>query len=127
MKYLLLITNHADQVAEWEKLSEEEAAQARAEEMPAWGELFGWIEQKGLDVEGLELESPRDAKTVRVRDGEVIVTDGPYAETKEQIGGYFVAECDQLDDAIELAERIPSARHASIEIRPLVAHEEAAG
>ena len=120
MKYLLLLTNEADQVAAWENMSEEEATRARADEMPAWGELFGWIEQKGLSVDGLELELPRDAKTVRVRDGEVIVTDGPYAETKEQIGGYFIAECEQLDDAIELAERIPVVRKASVEIRPLV-------
>jgi hypothetical protein len=120
MKYLLLLTSQADEIASWEGLSEDEAARLRAAEMPAWGELFGWIEHKGLSVEGLELELPREAKTVRVRDGETIVTDGPYAETKEQIGGYFIADCDQLDDAIELAQRIPVVNKACVEIRPLV-------
>jgi hypothetical protein len=88
--------------------------------MHAWGELFGWIEQKGLDVEGLELESPRDAKTVRVRDGEVIVTDGPYAETKEQFGGFHIVECRDLDEALAIAERIPTLRvGGTIEVRPV--------
>ena len=120
MKYLLLLTNDAAEVARWETLSEEEAARLREEEMPRWGELFAWIEQKGLQVEGLELDSPRTAKLVQVRDGETLVTDGPFAETKEQLGGFFVADCENLDDAIELATRIPVARTASVEIRPLV-------
>jgi hypothetical protein len=61
-----------------------------------------------------------DATTVRVRDGETLVTDGPFAETKEQIGGYFVAECKDLDQAIELAQHIPVVSTGSIEIRPIV-------
>jgi hypothetical protein len=120
VKYLLLLTNQAEQIESWKDLSEEEQKRLRAEEIPKWGELFGWIEQKGLKVEGLELELPDDARTVRVRDGETMVTDGPYAETKEQIGGFFVAECDDLDDAIELASRIPVVTKGSVEIRPLV-------
>jgi hypothetical protein len=120
MKYMLLLTNNADEIESWQQLSEEEQGRLRAEELPKWGELFGWIEQKGLKVEGLELELPADARTVRVRDGQTLVTDGPYAETKEQIGGFFVVECDDLDDAIELAGRIPVVTKASVEIRPLV-------
>lgn len=120
MKYALLLTNQSDEVSSWQDLSEEEQARLRAEEMPKWGELFGWIEQKGLKVEGFELESTHEARTVRVRDGERLVTDGPYAETKEQIGGIFVIDCDDLDDAIELASRVPVVRKASVEIRPLV-------
>ena len=120
MKYLLLLTNSADEIASWEQLSEDEQKRLRAEEMPKWGELFGWIEQKGLQVEGLELDEPNEARTIRVRDGETLVTDGPYAETKEQIGGFFVADCEDLDAAIELASRIPVATKASVEIRPLV-------
>ena len=120
MKYLLLLTNRSDEVEEWRRLSREEQERLRAEEMPKWGHLFAWIEQKGLHVEGLELDDPQLARTVRVRDGETLVTDGPYAETKEQVGGYFVAECDDLDAAIELASRIPVAAKASVEIRPLV-------
>jgi len=121
MKYALLLTNQADEVASWQDLSEAEQQKLRAEEMPQWGELFGWIEQKGLKVEGLELDSPNEARTVRVRDGETLVTDGPYAETREQIGGFFVIESDDLDDAIELASRVPVVRKGSVEIRPVVA------
>jgi hypothetical protein len=95
--------------------------------MKDYGEWVAGLERDGRHRATEKLAGSPAAKTLRLRDGKRIVTDGPYAETKEQIGGYFVAECDQLDDAIELAERIPSARHASIEIRPLVAHEEAAG
>lgn len=76
---------------------------------------------EGLKVEGLELDSPNEARTVRVRDGETLVTDGPYAETREQIGGFFVIESDDLDDAIELASRVPVVRKGSVEIRPVVA------
>ncbi len=120
MKYLLLLTNPADEIARWEQMSEEEQSRLREEEMPAWGELFGWIEQRGLQVDGLELDEPSRGKLVRVEDGETIVTDGPYAETREQVGGFFVVECDNLDEAIELASRIPVASKASVEIRPIV-------
>ena len=68
---------------------------------------------------GLELDDPHKARVVRVRDDETTVTDGPFAETKEQIGGYFVAECKDLDQAIELAQRIPVATTGSVEIRPI--------
>jgi hypothetical protein len=121
MKYLLVLTGQSDEIAGWQNLSEEEQQRLRAEEMPRWGDLFAWIEQKRLQVEGLELESPHAARTVRVRDGETLVTDGPFAETKEQIGGFFVVDCDDLDDAIELASRVPVVTKASVEIRPLVA------
>jgi hypothetical protein len=120
MKYLLLLTNAAEEIASWEGLTEEEAARLREAEMPAWGELFGWIEQKGIQLDGLELDEPARGKLVQVRDGETIVTDGPYAETKEQVGGFFAVDLPNLDDAIELASRIPVAKKASVEIRPVV-------
>ena len=60
-----------------------------------------------------------DATTVRVRDGEVITSDGPFAETKEQIGGFYVVDCKDLDEAIEVAAKIPGARSGSIEVRPI--------
>ena len=120
MKYVLLLTNPASEIEQWDRLSPEEAQRLREQEMPAWGELFGWIEQRGLNVSGLELDEPRRAKTVRVRDGETVVSDGPYAETKELIGGYFLVDCDDLDDAIELATRVPVVSKGSVEIRPLV-------
>ena len=59
------------------------------------------------------------ATTVRVRGGDVVIADGPFAETKEQIGGYFVVDCKDLDEAIELAGKIPGARHGAIEVRPI--------
>ena len=65
------------------------------------------------------------ATTVRVRDGERNVTDGPYAETKEQLGGFYVLDCKDLDDAIEWAAKIPGARFGSVEIRPVMVFDEA--
>ena len=88
--------------------------------MPKWNELFGQMQAKGQWVDGLELDEPKEAKSVQVRNGETIVTDGPYAETKEQIGGFFLVDCGDLDEAIELATRIPVVTKGSVEIRPLV-------
>ena len=65
------------------------------------------------------LTAVADATTVRVRDGKVVTVDGPFAETKEQIGGYFVVDCKDLDEAIEIAGKIPGARDGSIEVRPI--------
>ena len=65
------------------------------------------------------LDVTSHAMTVRVRDGETVVTDGPFAETKEALGGYYILDCDDLDEAIGYAARIPPARIGSIEIRPL--------
>jgi hypothetical protein len=126
MKYLLLLNNTAEQTRSWETLSDEEAARIRAEEIPKWGELFAWVEQKGIEVDGLELDLPSKSKTVRVRHGETLVTDGPYVETKELVGGYFLVELDDLDQAIELAARVPVARKGSVEIRPLIEAEASA-
>jgi hypothetical protein len=120
MKYLLLLNNSTEDTRSWDALSEEEASRLRAEEIPKWGALFAWMEQKGIEAEGLELDGPSKAKTVRVRDGEALVTDGPYVETKELIGGYFLVELDDLDQAIDVASRIPVAAKGSVEIRPLL-------
>jgi hypothetical protein len=120
MKYLLLLTNQSDQIADWEQLSDDEKTKLREAEVPKWNELFAHMQAKGQWVDGLELEEPKLAKSVRVRDGETIVTDGPYAETKEQIGGFFLVECGDLDEAIEVATRIPVVSKGSVEIRPLV-------
>jgi hypothetical protein len=120
MKYLLLLNNSTEETRSWESLTAEEAAKLRAEEIPKWGEFMAWMAEKGIESEGLELDSPRKVKTVRVREGEALVTDGPYAETREQIGGYFLVELDHLDQAIELASRIPIVRKGSVEIRPVI-------
>ena len=118
MKYLLLPNNDVAAWKSWRNLSPEEARKLREAEMPRWNELFAWIAEQGLDVKGLELDDPEKARVVRVRDGEPIVTDGPYAETKEVLGGYFVVDCDDLDQAIEVARRVPVAAKGSVEIRP---------
>jgi hypothetical protein len=120
VKYLLLLNNSTEDTRYWETLSKEEASRFRSEEISKWSDLFAWMAQKGIDTDGLELEGPAKAKTVRVRDGEALVTDGPYVETKEQIGGYFLVELHDLDEAIELASRIPVAQKGSVEIRPLI-------
>jgi hypothetical protein len=80
-----------------------------AEEMAAKGQLQG----------GERLQSVADATTVRVRDGQLLTVDGPFAETKEQIGGYFLVDCKDLDEAIEAAAKLPGASHGSIEVRPI--------
>jgi hypothetical protein len=119
MKYLLLLTNTADEIDRWDDLDPEEARRVREAEVPRWNALFERMQEKGQPVSGLELDTPRTAKTVRVRAGEALVTDGPYAETREQIGGFFLVDCDGLDEAIELASLVPVAETGSVEIRPL--------
>jgi hypothetical protein len=119
VKYLLLLNNDAREWQAWRELSPDEAERLRAEEVPRWTAAMGWMAEQGIEATGLELEDPAQARVVRVRDGGPIVTDGPFAETKEVLGGYFLVECKDLDQAIELAQRIPLADKGSVEIRPL--------
>jgi hypothetical protein len=87
------------------------------------GEYSGYNEglrQAGVFVEGAPLESTQTATTVRMRDGKQMITDGPFAETREALGGYYVLECETLDDALAHAGRCPSARFGSIEVRPIM-------
>ncbi|MEQ8785074.1 MAG: YciI family protein [Pirellulaceae bacterium] len=78
------------------------------------------LHAKGQYRGAAPLEQPDAAKCVRVRDGQAVVTDGPYAETKEQLGGYFLIDVANLDEAIAVAARIPGARRGTAEIRPLL-------
>ena len=117
MRYAMLV--YTDQSA-WAAMSEEEAAEARAESMPRWIALFEEMGKADPNVEGRELDDATTAKVVRVRDGERIVTDGPYADTKELIGGVFLTELPDLDEAIRIASLVPAAEYGSLEIRPLV-------
>ncbi len=78
------------------------------------------VKQKNLMLGSNALEPVATATTVRVRDGKTEATDGPFAETKEQLGGYYLLDCKDLDEAIEYAAKIPSARAGSIEIRPVM-------
>jgi hypothetical protein len=122
VKYAALLTNLEDDVRAWEQMSPEEAAAARAQEIPKWEALFAELGESGKIGFGAELDSPKTAKTVRVRDGETIVTDGPFAETKEQIGGVMELNADDLDDAIAIAAKIPVVFRASVELRPVIEH-----
>jgi hypothetical protein len=76
------------------------------------------MEARGVRLTGNRLRMAADATTVRVRDGETLVTDGPYAETKEQMGGFDIIDCADLDEAIEVASKHPIARYGMIELRP---------
>src|SRR5881394_2209381 len=113
VKYMLLICRD-EQV--WDKLSLAERQKIYADTVKLQKELEG----RGQYLAGHPLYPSSAATTVRVRDGQRLVTDGPFAETKEQLGGYFLVEVDDLDTAIELASKIPGARHGSVEVRPII-------
>jgi hypothetical protein len=112
MRYLLLI--HADEQA-WEAASPEGREAMYAE----YGKLMGEMEERGHLVAGDELAPSTTAKVVRLDDGVPQVVDGPYAETREQLGGYFLVDCD-LETALGYAARIPTATHGAIEVRAIV-------
>ena len=113
MKYLLLIY---DNEQEWGALGE-------AGQQAIYGEyrkLSEELQAKGQLLSGSQLAPTSTATSVRVRDEKQLVTDGPFAETHEQLGGYFLIEAKDLDEAIGIAGRVPSARMGTIEVRPLV-------
>jgi hypothetical protein len=109
MKYMLMICS--DPAV---RLSKEESA-AAASSIGAW---LADVDGRGVRLHGDRLRPVADATTVRVRDGEVLVADGPFAETKEHIAGYDVIECADLDEAIEVASRHPVAAFGTVEVRP---------
>ena len=111
MQYLLLIYEREEEAP-----AEDGAAPTR-EDYEHFNQRYG---ASGALRGGAELQPTSTATTVRVRSGEVLLTDGPFAETKEQLAGYYVIDCASLDDAIELAAAIPGASHGTIEIRPQV-------
>ena len=113
MRYLLLIYH-----------SEADNANRSAEDQQAQiAEYWAFtqeVQEKGVYGAGDALQSTATATTVRVREGKTVTTDGPFAETKEQLGGYYILNCDNLDQAIEYAAKIPDAKGGSIEIRPIM-------
>ena len=113
MQYLLLI--YGDQNG-WESMSEEERGQV----FQAYGTFTQELEDSGAMVGGNALQPTETATTVRVRNDETLTTDGPFAETKEQLGGYYLVEAESIDEAIDWAAKIPAARTGTIEVRPLV-------
>lgn len=91
------------------------------------GEYFAFtnaMQEQGKLVAGDALMPTETATTIRIRDGNTVTTDGPFAETKEQLGGYYLLDCADLDEAIALASKIPSARWGSIEVRPLMVFDQ---
>ena len=112
MKYLCLIYDEEKTYA----------GMSKAEGDAFMGEYFAFtegIKKSGHYIGGEALKPVHTATTVRIRNGKMSTTDGPFAETKEQLGGYYVVECDDLDAAIEIAAGVPGAAWGSIEIRPI--------
>ena len=113
MHYMLLI--YGDEEA-WSSQTEEEGRAT----MEAYFAYTQALRDAGAFVAGEPLEPTHTAKTVRVRDGEALTTDGPFAETKEQLGGYYLIDVASEAEALEWAARLPGARHGSVEVRPLM-------
>ncbi|HVK86583.1 MAG TPA: YciI family protein [Kofleriaceae bacterium] len=113
MQYLLLIY---DQEKIWDDMSKEEVGKMLAE----YGVFSSGIKKSGHFIAGDALQPVRTATSVRVRDGKTTTTDGPFAETREQLGGYYLINAKDLDEAIKIAARIPSAKLGTIEIRPIM-------
>jgi len=112
MQYMALI--YGDQDA-WAAFSDEEREGA----YDLYRAFARDAEAAGVMAGGNELAPTRDATTVRVRNDETLVTDGPYAEVKEALGGYFLLECKSMDEALDWAARIPGAEHGAVEVRPV--------
>ncbi len=108
MKYMFLIYD--------EEKNQNNGAPAVMEEYGAFSQLAN---EKGVIRDGNRLHATDAATTVRVRNGATQTTDGPFAETKEQLGGYFIFECKDLDEALSYAAKVPSAKFGSVEVRPV--------
>jgi hypothetical protein len=104
----------------WDALSDEE----RSRVYERYGAFAREGREAGVVVGGDELASTTTATTVRVRDGQTAVTDGPYAEVKEALGGYFILECASMDEALDWAARIPAVERGAVEVRPVHAGDE---
>jgi hypothetical protein len=118
MRFLLTIY---DDEQRWSSMGEEESKA----EIDAYWALDNEATERGAFVGSGGLYPTESAKTVRIRDGEQSVTDGPFAETKEQLGGFYLLDCESLDEALEWAAKMPSARTGSIEVRQLMDYEAA--
>ena len=109
MRYMLIHTADPDVAAQWD-------------ENENWAAFSAWLEdavRSGVNLQGARLRPTTDATTIKIRDGELIITDGPYAETREQVAGYDVLECASLDEAVRWASRHPHSWLGSVEVRAL--------
>jgi hypothetical protein len=116
MRYLLLLYGDEGQ---WADASPEDIQRS----MDAYGAFGREIKASGAFVAGEGLEATNAATTLRIRDGETSLTDGPFAETREQLGGFYLLECADLDEAVKWASKVPQAYTGSIEIRPVMNYE----
>jgi hypothetical protein len=119
MKYLLMIFCN-------EATDAQKSPADQEKEMAAYFAFTDEVGKAGVMRAGEALHPSSTATTVRVRNGKITTTDGPFAETKEQFGGYYVVECNNLDEAIQWAAKIPHAAQDAIEIRPIVDFSQAA-
>jgi hypothetical protein len=117
MQYMLLIYGSG---SSWEELTPEQ-------QQAIGGEYFAFTEElraSGKMVAGDALQPTTTATSVRVRDGETLTTDGPFAETKEVLGGYYLIDVESLDEALEWGAKVPGAKYGTIEVRPVVTDYE---
>ena len=117
MQYMLLIF---DDERVWGDLSEEERGKLYAE----YGAFTNEVRESGALVGADQLQPSTTATLVRVREGETLTTDGPFAETKEVLGGYYLIDVDTLDEALEWGAKVPGAKYGTIEVRPVVTDYE---
>jgi hypothetical protein len=114
------MTNYLLMIYENEKVWTEMTEAQRGKMLGEYRELTNGLKGAGQWKAGEALQPTSNATTVRVRNGKTEVTDGPFAETREQLGGFYLIEAKNLDEATKIAAKIPSARHGSIEVRPLM-------
>jgi hypothetical protein len=117
MKYMLLLRHEPD-------ASPAEGTPEFDTEMAKWGQVMGELGQSGSMVAAHGLDSETSATTVRIRHDEALVTDGPFAETKESFFSYIIIDVADLDAALRWAKKMPNATYGSVEVRPLSPHEQ---
>ena len=117
MRYLCLIYENEKA---WQQMSQADMEKVMAE----YNAFTEAIKKAGNYVGGEALQPTNTATSVRVRNGKVSTTDGPYVETKEQLGGYYLIKAKDLNDAVQVASRIPGAKHGTIEVRPIMEFDQ---
>ncbi len=117
-QYMLLIYSPSDSVPSPEQM---------AEEMPKWYAFTNELQESGAMVAGDALQPLETATTVRVRGGETVLSDGPFAETKEALGGYYIVDVPDLDAALGWAAKVPNVGYGSIEVRPVMVFDAPEG
>lgn len=116
MKYMML--NYRDEAAAANMTKEEQM-----QEIQEYNAFFEYASQRATIISGEAVRPTSAATTIRVRDGKTLATDGPFAEAREGLAGFYIIDCKDVDEAIEIASKIPVAREGSVEIRPVVTFE----